>query len=48
MLANFFMVLMAVTYGLLALQAEPITAAMGWFFCIVVLAGIIAKWKKSN
>lgn len=48
MVANLTLLLMAVTYGLLAMQAEPITATLGWIFCIVVLLGIIAKWRKSS
>jgi len=39
---------MAVTYGLLALQAEPITATLGWIFAGLIAIAVVAQWRKSD
>jgi len=43
-----FLLTMAVTYGLLAMQAEPITATLGWIFGALIAISVIAKWRKSD
>lgn len=42
-IANILVALMAVTYILLAVQAEPVTAVLGYSFGVILFLGLIRQ-----
>lgn len=47
-LANVVVFAMSVTFILLALQAEPVTATLGWIFGILLFVSLIYQFVKRR
>lgn len=47
-LANVVVFAMSVTFILLALQAEPITATLGWVFGILLFISLIHQFTRRG
>jgi len=45
---NILVLAMAVTYALLAVQAEPITATIGWIFTVLLTGAVIVNTTKKE
>lgn len=46
--ANVVVFAMSVTFILLALQAEPVTATLGWIFGILLFVSLIYQFVKRR
>lgn len=45
-LARTLLLAMATIFGLLAYQAEPITAGIGYFFAVLLILSFFASFRK--
>lgn len=46
--ANVVVFAMSVTFVLLALQAEPVTATLGWIFGVLLFVSLIYQFRKGK